>query len=174
MAGEGKSSKPIILGKIAGVYGVKGWVKVISYSRPMENIFQYPEWQLVTDEGNKTVAIEDGKQHGKGLIAKFAGLDDRDEAKQLFGMQIAVARDELPALPDGEYYWHDLIGLRVSNQNDEDLGEITEIHETGANDVLEIKGQQRYLIPLIYDVFVIEVKLDAGQMIVDWESGEHA
>lgn len=174
VTGEDNSSKTIILGKIAGVYGVKGWVKVISFTRPMENIFQYPEWQLLAGTNKQTLVVENGKQHGKGLIVKFAGLDDREEAKKLFGKEVAVFKDELPKLPEGEYYWHDLIGLTVSNEDDIEFGVVKKIHETGANDVLEIKGKGRYLIPLIYDVFVTEVDLASQQMQVKWDSDEQA
>ena len=161
----------VIVGKITGIHGVAGWLKVFSYTRPKENIFNYSPWLLQPD--GKAISLLDGKVHGKGLIAKLEGIDDRDQARTLQGMEVAVFRDQLPEPEPGEYYWHDLLGLNVVNLNGARLGKVVELQETGANDVLVIEGERRYLVPLVMDEVIREIDLDNRQILVDWIAEEH-
>jgi 16S rRNA processing protein RimM len=159
----------VILGKVTGIYGVSGWIKVLSYTRPRQNIFSYTPWQVGQKDNWETWELEQSQVHGKGLIAKLKGLDDRELAGTRIGQDIAVNRNQLPDLPDGEYYWCDLIQMEVVDQNGENLGRVTEIKETGANDVLVVTGNTRHLIPLIFDQYIINVDQDLARIMVDWD-----
>jgi len=163
------SQREVIVGKISGIYGVSGWIRVHSYTRPVENIFSYSPW-LIGETGSwETRELLQGRSQGKGLIARLDGLDDRDEARSLIGKDVAINREQMPELPEGEYYWCDLLGLDVINQEDMVLGKVTEIQETGANDVLIVKGERRYLIPLVIGHHVLEIDPDNRRIRVDWD-----
>jgi len=173
-------SEPFItLGTINGVYGVKGWVKVYSFTSPIENILKYKTWQLVSsrqnNNQNKTVKLEKGKRHGKGIIAKLEGYDDRDDVATLLKSEIKVARELLPKLPKDEYYWSDLAGLQVTNMENVDFGKVDHLFETGANDVVVVKKAkqgdqeaQERLIPFIQEMYIIDINLTEKTMKVDW------
>lgn len=159
----------IIVGKISGIYGVSGWVKIHSYTRPAENIFSYTPW-LIGHAGHwETRELLQGNLHGKGLIARLDKLDDRDIASTLIGKDIAVYREQMPNLPEGEYYWFDLFGLDVINQDGINLGKVTDIRETGANDVLVVEGKNRYLIPLVIGHHVSDIDVSKRLVKVDWD-----
>jgi len=163
-------SHPVILGKVAGVFGVKGWVKVRSETEPLTNILDYSPWYLQIDGQWCRYELEQGQRHSKGLIAHLEGCDDRDLAASLVGCTIAVDRSQLPETDEGEYYWSDLVGLQVENLQGVQLGEIKELMATGANDVLVIKnGENEILIPYVVGHYIVKVELENGKMVVDWE-----
>jgi len=160
------TEKNVVLGYISGLYGVKGWVKIFSYTQPKENILSYSPWHLK----QQNVEIEDGRIHGKGIIAKLIGFDDRESAAKLLNQNIAVARKCLADLQSDEYYWVDLIGLHVINQDGSHLGRVDQLFATGANDVVVVKdGQKEHLLPFLKWV-VLEIDLDARIMRVDWDT----
>lgn len=163
------SQAQVTVGKISGIYGVSGWVKILSYTRPITNIFSYSPWLIRRGEQQEPMELLEGREHGKGLVARLKNLDDRDIARSLIGKEIAVYRQQMPALPQGEYYWCDLLELDAVNQAGVYLGKVTEILETGANDVLVIEGERRHLVPLIMKNYVTEIDLDAGRITVDWD-----
>jgi len=165
---DDSSEQFITLGTINGVYGVKGWVKVYSFTSPIENILNYKTWQLSKKNQNKAVRLEGGKKHGKGIIAKLEGYDDRDEVAALLKSEIRIARDLLPELPEGEYYWSDLQGLQVSNMANVDFGKVDHLFETGANDVMVVKGDQERLIPFVQGMYIKDIDLRQKTMKVDW------
>lgn len=158
------------LGRISGVYGVHGWVKVFSDTSPPSNILQYRQWYLQRDGRWEQHGLADGRSHGKGIVARLAGCDDRDRAALLIGADIAVRRDQLPSVEEGEYYWADLEGLKVQTLDGVDLGRIDYLFQTGANDVMVVKGERQRLLPFI-DTVVRDVDLRAGVMVVDWDPG---
>jgi 16S rRNA processing protein RimM len=158
----------VTLGTINGVYGVKGWVKVYSYTSPIENILNYKTWQLCKNNQNKAVRLEGGKKHGKGIIAKLEGYDDRNAVEILLKSEIKVARDSLPELPEGEYYWGDLQGLQVTNMANINFGKVDHLFETGANDVMVVKGEKERLIPFVQDIYIKDINLHDKTMLVDW------
>jgi 16S rRNA processing protein RimM len=166
--GSGAAGR-VIIGRISGVYGTAGWVRVFSYTRPRENICSYSPWLVATPDGWEERELLETRVHGKGLIARLAGPEDRDAARALIDRDIAVYRRQLPALPEGEYYWCDLIGRRVVNLGGEELGEVTEIRETGANDVLVVEDGGRRLIPLVMEKVVREVDPAGDRIVVDWD-----
>jgi len=162
--------KQIIVGKISGVFGVKGWIKVFSFTDPRENIFNYSPWLLKKGSDCKTVKLVDGKLQGKTVVAQLDGFTDRDQAQALLGWDVLITQDQLPETGAGEFYWSELIGLEVENLQGIRLGVIDSLLETGANDVLIIQGDRERAIPFIQGQAVIEINLNLGRMIVDWDS----
>ncbi len=159
----------VILGRISGVYGVRGWLKVYSYTKPIKNILKYPVWQLSQHGKKWHVEIDQGRAHNKGIVIHIKGLDDRDEAQKLVGAEILINRDQLPQIEEGEYYWADLIGLTVKNTEGITFGKLDYLLETGANDVFVVKGERERLIPLLFDDVVVSIDLDAQLIIVNWD-----
>lgn len=157
------------MGRITGLFGVKGWVKVYSYTEPREAILDYGGYFLSQDNGWRQIKVAEGKKHGKGVILRLDGVDDRDQAAVLIDCEIAVARDVLPAAGHGVYYWADLEGLRVEHRDGTDLGRVAYLLETGANDVLVTNGKPERLIPFVLDEVVLDVDLANGVIRVDWE-----
>ncbi len=164
--------KRVTLGQIVGLHGVRGSVKILSYTRPRDNIFTYRTWWLCNADGCQHYELQSGRSQGRGLVADIVGIEDRDAAHRLIGMDIAVGRDELPTLPAGEYYWFDLVGLEVVTREGESLGQVVKLEETGANDVLVIRNRagEEQLIPYVADLFVQSVDIDAGTLTVDWST----
>ena len=165
----------IVLGSITAVYGVKGWVKIYSHTDPLENIFNYSPFTLNIGGELKAVEVESGKRHGKGLIAKLAGVNDRDVAQKYCGAEIVTQADQLPALEEGEYYWSQLESLLVYTESGQLLGKVSHLLETGANDVLVVKGttesidKNERLLPYLPGQVVKEIDLETGTMRVDWD-----
>lgn len=166
----------IAIGKITAAYGVKGWVKVHAYTEPMENFLGYTSCKLQRAGQWSAIEFETGRVHGKGLVAKIRGVDDRDAVEPFLRQEVYVETAELPALDDGDYYWHQLEGLRVRlASGDALLGVVDHLLATGANDVLVVKpcegslDQRERLIPYLPDQVVRSVDLAAGEMQVDWD-----
>jgi 16S rRNA processing protein RimM len=162
--------RPVILGRVSGLFGVKGWVKVHSYTDPREAILNYPDWLIELGGRWQPQKVEEGKQHGKTVIARFEGVQDRDAAVEYMNARIGVQRDSLPQTGDGEYYWSDLEGLSVVRKDGNVLGKVAYLLETGANDVLVVQeGDREVLIPFVTGDVVKEVDLAKGEISVDWE-----
>lgn len=161
--------KQINVGKVSGTFGVKGWVKVFSFTDPRDNILSYSPWLLKKGSESKTVKVIDGKLQGKTLVAQLEGVIDRDLAEALLGWDVLIAQNQLPATKAGEYYWSELIGLQVENLQGVYLGTVDSLLETGANDVLIIRGDRERAIPFIQGQHVIEIDLNQRKMKVDWD-----
>ncbi len=166
----------VVLGKFGAVYGINGWLKVISYTDIPEGIFDYTPWQIQSQGKWQPVQISSWKRHSNGLIAKLEGVSDRDQAQIFVNAEIAVTQASLPALDDGEFYWKDLMGLTVVNEAGYDLGVVDDIMETGSNDVLVVKanrtdafGKKERLIPFLTDSVIKIVDKTQGRIIVDWD-----
>lgn len=162
-------TKPILVGRIAGVYGIKGWIKIISYTRPVEKILDYSPWYVGRADALEQYTVRDGKAAGKSLRAALAGITDRDQARELIGSEIYIQRSQLEELPEGQYYWTDLLNLQVVNTEGRLLGKLETIYETGANDVMVVQGDERHLIPLIQGHYLLDVDLERGIIQVDWQ-----
>ena len=158
----------VILGEVSGLFGVQGWVRIYSHTRPIENILKYAPWYLQQAGSWRPYELAEGRQHGKGLGARLAGIGDRDRARTLVGAPIAVRRSQLPALEAGEYYHTDLVGLAVVNREGVRLGTVQRIFETGAHDVLVVRGAREHLIPLVFGVHVLRIDESAGVIEVEW------
>lgn len=163
--------KPLIVGKLNGASGIKGWVKVYSYTDPKENILNYSPWYLKLDGQWQEVSILNGREQGKTVVAQLEGCNDRNTAESYRGVEIAIEESQLPQLEEGEYYWRDLIGLTVVNMAGEELGTVKKMMETGANDVLVVKtaSKEELLIPYVPEYSVMKVDLESKQITVDWE-----
>ena len=159
----------VILGQVVGVFGIKGWVKVRSDTDPPSNILSYNPWYLAKNTEYHPLELVAGQRHNKGLIAQLTGCEDRDAAAALVGSNIAVLRSQLPATAEGEYYWSDLIGLEVYTRQLKHLGRVTNLMQTGANDVLVVQGDEEILIPYVWNHYIYKVDLEAGRIEVDWE-----
>jgi 16S rRNA processing protein RimM len=164
------NSALINVGKISGVFGVKGWVKVFSYTEPRENILSYKHWLLKKGSQDKSVKAIGGQIQGKGVVAQIEGITDRDQALALMGWDVYISHDQLPALTKGEYYWTDLIGLDVENLEGFQLGKVDSLFETGANDILLVKGERERALPFIREQTVIAIDLAERKIIVDWDA----
>lgn len=162
-------SQPVLLGRVVGLFGLKGWVKVFSYSDPREAILEYDGHLLMQNDAWRSVTIAEGKKHGKSVIARLDGVDNPEQAGELIGCDIGVSRDQLPGAEIGRYYWTDLEGMSVVKSDGTELGKVAYLMETGANDVLVTKGEQERLIPFITDKVILDVDLAAGVITVDWE-----
>jgi len=164
-------SNRVIVGKITGVFGVRGWVKIYSYTEPASNILHYSPWQLEHQGQWHTVEVQEGQEHGKGLIAHLKNYDDRDQVARWVGTDICVARSQLPQINDGEYYWTDLIGLTVLTATGATLGKVTHLLETGANDVVAVQdGTTEHLIPFVLDEVILKIDLTAKTLLVNWDT----
>jgi 16S rRNA processing protein RimM len=170
-----------VAGKLLSAYGIKGWVKVHSYTDPVENIFNFNPWYLISTEGSQkatAVVIDDYRTHGKGLVAHIKNVDDRDAAALLCQRLVTVDMGDFPQLPDGEYYWRQLIGLNVFSRFEESapvlLGKITSMMETGANDVMVVSpcdgsiDKRERLLPYV-DMYIVKIEIPEGCMWVDWD-----
>ena len=164
------NTKPVVLGRIGGLFGVRGWVKVHSYTDPREAILAYPDWLVEIDGRWQATGVEEGKPHGKTLIARFDGVEDREEAARYINARVGVERGALPDPGENEYYWSDLEGLAVEGRDGSVLGTVDYLIETGANDVLVVRdGDTETLVPFITGDVVKDVDLAAGVIRVDWD-----
>ena len=159
----------VLVGRISGLYGVRGWLKIFSYTEPRENIVGYSPWQLNKDGQWQTVNVESGRTHGKGVVVKLIGYDDRDRAALLIGCDIAVTREQLGEPEAGEYYWADLEGLKVITLEGVELGVVDHLFETGANDVVVVRGEREHLLPFVRGEVIRNIDLQRRVMEVDWD-----
>ena len=158
-----------MLGRITGLYGVQGWVKVFSYTEPRAGIIDYEPLYLADQGDWQPCQVAEARLQGKGVILRFAGCDDRNAAMALLGCDLAVRRAQLAPLTAGEYYWSDLEGLRVITVGGVELGVVARLFETGANDVVVVAGERERLIPFITGDVIVEIDLAEGVMQVDWD-----
>ena len=157
-------------GKISGVFGVKGSVKVFSFTDPRENILRYSPWFLQKNNQITEIKVIGGQRQGNNVVAELEGITDRDTAFALIGSEILILKKLLPKPKPGEYYWADLVGLLVETETGVKLGVVDHLLETGANDVLVVKeGETERLIPFLQPQTVLKIDLAAGLMIVDWD-----
>ena len=157
------------MGRISGLFGVRGWVKVYSYTEPREAVLNYDRWLLGRKDGWQEATVAEGKRHGKTIIARLDGYVDRDQAAGLVGADIGVPREAMPETESDQYYWSDLEGFRVLHRDGTELGKLAYLLETGAHDVMVVQGEQERLIPFVLDKVVLGVDLDKGEIEVDWE-----
>jgi len=158
----------LVLGRIAAPYGLRGWVKIFSETEPRDNILSYQPWYL--GESRRPCRFVEGRRHGKGVVAKLEGCEDRDQATALVGQEIAIRRDQLPPAGAEEFYWADLEGLRVETLDGIWLGRVEYLFATATNDVMVVEGDRKRLLPFLWDQVVRDVDLELGQIRVDWDS----
>ncbi len=158
----------VLLGRVSGLFGVRGWVKIYSYSSPRENILRYKNWLLTIDGQQKEVTVEQGHRQGKGVVVLLEGFSDRTASEALIGADIRVSRDALESLQSNEYYWSDLIGCQVINPEEGTMGEVSDLMETGANDVLVVSGGEKEILIPFVDPWVTAVDLEEREITVVW------
>lgn len=163
-----RQDETICVGHITGAQGIQGWVRVFSNTSPRENIVSYSPWLVETGDRLQAVEIE-GRLQGRNVVAKLAGVEDRDQANEMIGSKIYILPEQLPKLEEGEFYWSQLIGLEVESLQADALGTIEAMMETGANDVMVLKGDRERLIPFVMDEVVREVDLTNKRIVVDWQ-----
>jgi 16S rRNA processing protein RimM len=157
-------------GQISGVFGVKGWVKVFSFTQPRENILRYSPWILQKNNQTKEIKVVGGQRQGSNVVAELDGVVDRDSALTLMGWEILIRKEQLPKTQADEYYWADLVGLEVETEAGVKLGKVDHLMETGANDVLVvIDDKTERLIPFLQKQTVLKIDLTARTMVVDWD-----
>jgi 16S rRNA processing protein RimM len=176
LSGGGGAGAPclIVVGRVAGLFGVRGWLKIVSHTAPLENILHYRPWYLraanaAADAPWLEQAVAESRSQDKGIVVRFEAHQDRDAAQSMLGAEIAVNRDQLPPLGQGEYYWADLVGLKVVTLAGVELGVIDHLLETGSNDVLVVKGERERLIPYIPGQVVREIDPAQAVVRVDWD-----
>lgn len=166
--------KPVTLGRISGLYGVRGWIRVFSYTEPRDALLNYKKW-LVDLRGKwRPVGLAEGRQQGKSVVARLDGVDDRDAAAGYVGADIAVDRECLPQAAEGEYYWADLEGLKVRHCDGRVLGYVDRLLATGAHDVMVVRSNgfeenREVLIPFVLEKVILGVDLGGKVIDVDWE-----
>ncbi len=164
-------TRRILVGEISGAFGIQGWVKVYSYTQPRENVLQYSPWELEHRGNRLKLAVLTGRRQGKSVVAALEGIATREQAQALRGAKISIDRAQLPKLPAREFYWVDLIGLKVIDLSGQHLGQVADVMETGANDVLIVRGlgDKEILIPWLRDRVIRDLDLEAGTIRVDWD-----
>lgn len=166
----------IIVGKLGSSYGIRGWLRVFSFTEEPDSLFDYKPWYIQRSGKWQEVEVESFKPHNQDTIVKLKGIDDRDDANLLTNFEIYVNAQDLPSLDEGDFYWKDLIGCKVVTINGYDLGQVSDLMETGSNDVLVVKanlkdafGAKERLIPFVEEQFIKQVDLSTKQITVDWD-----
>ena len=166
-ARPGDGSRPVVLGRIGAPFGVRGWLKVQSYTDPLEGIARYRLWELHRGGSLGRRELLGWKRAGSGLAVQLEGVDSREAAQALTGAEVRVERAELPPPAPGEHYWHDLIGLDAFGLQGEPLGRVAGILELPAHPVLVLAGDRERLVPLVPERLA-GVDVDAGRLTLDW------
>ena len=171
-------SDKVILGKIGAPYGIKGWLKLTPYTDDPEGIFNYDTLLIQLNGQWQQQKVANWRRHNNGIVLKFDAVDDRDDAQRFTHAEMAVLVEDLPDLAEDEFYWRELIGLSVTNESGYSMGQVTDILETGSNDVLVVKakpndafGKNERLIPFLTDQVVKAIDKEAKVITVDWDPG---
>ena len=167
-------SKPVqdevlVVGRIASPFGVRGWLRVNAFTAVVDSLLDYSPWYLKLKGQWQAVELLSGRQHGKGLVVQLKMCHDRDAAAALTGTDIGIYRSQLPPVDADEYYWSDLMGMQVITKDGQVLGVVDHLFETGANDVIVVKGEHEHLVPYIKEQVVKSVDLETRIIRVDWD-----
>lgn len=171
-------SQKVILGKVGAPYGIKGWLKLTPYTDDPEGIFDYETLFVQMNGQWQELKVAQWRRHNNGLVFKFDAVDDRNQAQVYTNAEIAVSEEDLPQLEEGEFYWRDLIGLEVTSESGYQMGQVTDLLETGSNDVLVVRakpndafGKTERLIPFLTDQVIKEIDQSNKTILVDWDPG---
>ena len=173
----GDAKGKILLGRITGVFGLQGWVKVHSDTNPRENITNYKFWSLKQSDHWKQWKVIGGRPQGKTIVARLEGVTTPEEASALIGATIAVEREEMPVLGPGEYYWADLTGMKVKTIDGVEVGPVVRLFETGANDVVVVADERdeqessnrEVLVPWLVPDVVTDIDMENRVITIDWD-----
>lgn len=161
--------KFVISGKFGAPHGIKGWIKVYPETDPVDALLNYQPWHISNRRDWQPIELTGSRREKDYLVVSLQGITDRDQAKAFTGKNIAILREQLPALPDDEFYWTDLEGMTVITEDGVTLGKVDHLFSTGSNDVIVVKGDKKHLIPFLRDSFVKEISRDEKRIIVDWD-----
>lgn len=165
-----KQAAWVVIGRFGRTHGIKGRILVHSFTEPKSNIMKYRnQWHIEKKGEFSPVDILSLQEQGNNLLAHIKGYEQENIAKMLTNTTIAVPGENLEKLPDGEYYWHDLVGMHVVNKEGLDFGVVTDVMATGSNDVLIVDGSKRHLVPYLLDQHVLSIDMDHQKIIVDWD-----
>lgn len=171
-----QASDTVVIGKIGAPYGVKGWVKITTYTDEIEGVFNYSPWLLGADE--KEYTVDHWRTHNKGVVAKLVGVETRDDAESIKNLDISIKAEQLPQLAEDEFYWRELVGMKVVTDKGYDLGVVKELFETGANDVMLVRanpndgfGQKERMLPFLFEQVIKQVDKQGRTITVDWDPG---
>lgn len=160
----------ILVGRVVGAFGIRGEVKIESFTDPLRALLRYQPWTLRDARGHdRPVGTVKGRETAKGVVAQFPDVTDRDQAEAMRGLELWVPRSALPPPTEGEYYWVDLEGLRVVTSEGVELGRVAHLFNTGANDVMVVRGERERMLPFVEPDVVQAVDFDAGLITVDWD-----
>lgn len=165
-----KTTDWIVVGRFGRAHGIKGFVTVHSFTDPRDNILRYTDWHAYIGKQWQPLKLLRVEINDKTILAQIEGYHEREQVADLTNIEIAIRREQLPTLKPGEYYWHELIGMNVVNQQGASLGKVVEIMPTGANDVLIVEGEKRHLIPYLPDQFIADINSSQRLITVDWDA----
>ncbi len=166
-ASPNPADRVVILGKVAGTFGVHGWVKINSYTDPPENILEYAELLLGSPGRWTTIQLENGRVTGKGVLGKLKGIETPEDARTRVGAELGVRRSEMPPPAPGEYYWSDLEGAEAESATGEKLGKVDHFRSTPAGTMIVIRGERELWVPFVKDR-IVKVDLEQGRIVLDW------
>ncbi len=161
----------LVVGRLGGAYGVKGWLHLQSFTDPPDNLLAYQPWQVELKNGAwKDLAVLAHRKHKKAYIVQLEGIISPEQAREYTGCSVGVHPDALPDLDDDEFYWRDLIGCEVDGYSGDSFGTVASVLETGAHDVLVVRTQdgEEVLIPFV-DEFVPEIDLTHRRIRTNWQ-----
>ncbi|WWO97252.1 MAG: ribosome maturation factor RimM [Candidatus Dasytiphilus stammeri] len=168
---------PLILGKIGSAYGVRGWIKLISFTQNKKNIFFYQPWFIINEYYcNQWIKIELEKWYEKphGFIIKLKGINDREKAKKFNNYDIMIESSQLPTLEEGEYYWKDIIGCVIITADGNQLGKVVRLFSTISYDIMVVKVNRykikEILIPFIKNKVVSKINLISKFISITWKT----
>lgn len=159
----------LVVGRFGRPHGIKGFITVVSFTEPRENILDYTHWHIGTNNQWQPINVLQTTVNNKFILAQIEGYTEREQVAQLTNVEIAVKREQLPTLKPDEYYWHELVGMNVVTQQGLTLGTVSEIMATGSNDVLVVLGEGRHLIPFLPDDVILEINPSQRLITVDWD-----
>jgi len=159
----------LIVGRFGRPHGIKGFVTVYSFTEPSDNILSYSDWHVFLNHCWQPIKLLSVQVHNKSIVAQIEGYPERESVARLTNLEIAIQRVQLAPLAPGEYYWHQLVGMKVINQQGQIFGQVVEVMPTGSNDVLVVQGEKKHLIPYLPGQFIIEINDESQTITVDWD-----
>lgn len=163
-----KADRDIVAAKFGAAHGLKGWLKLHAFTESVEHILEYQPWYIQSPRGELSLVCDSHRFQGQQLVVHLRGFDTREAIEPFVNQAVLIKAKQLPRLPKGEYYWQDLIGLRVTNLEGCELGTVMSMMATGANDVLMLDGDQQRCLPYLLKRVIKQIDLDQGSMLVDW------
>lgn len=164
-----KTVEWLIVGKFGRVQGLKGFIKVVSFTEPKESIINYSPWYIKNKDCTQPIKLTKIEKNNKFYLVKVDGYEDRDSISSLTNCEILIKVEQLAKLPANEYYWHELVGMEVKNHKNVILGTVKDLIATGSNDVLVVKGNKRHLIPYIQEECVVSIDAKERRITVNWD-----